>query len=1089
MQLQIWHTGNSGEEPRVKRENPAKQGDEALLTPPDQFPVEGYGISLQQGLHWYMEQYMEFPTGDFELQANAILRGLRQWGQECFNRLFNNGGMGQTLYQQAGNGLQLKIVSQSDDPDILSWPWEALHSGAVNLALHRPMERQIAEIGDAEQLAGNFSDDQLNILYIIARPEGEDDVGFHTLVQPIIACAKKKNFAVHVDLLRPPTLSHLREVLEQNKGFYHIVHFDGHGVYDEGTQSGALFFETENDVDESFERVDAKALGVLLRENNIPVVALNACQSAMLDGHSRDAYASVATSLMRAGVRSVIAMSYSLWVSGARAFVTAFYEKMFAEGNIAEATRFGRKAMYQHKMRDSCVGKTEFQDWIVPVLYQNGSASEQILPRLSPGSADPDKMIPLPPEAQMDQYGLIGRDRAIQKLERLMRKMPAGILIHGMAGEGKTTLAKGFLQWLQDTNGLGNGAFWFSFEGLRGAEFIFSALSEALGLPLEAPLEQRLPVIVRILREHRFILVWDNFESASGIDGAGVEAQMPEEDRARLKKFLNDLYGGASKVLITSRSTEKWLSEGMLPPLVLPLQLDGLAGEELWEYCNKIADDLDLKLRRDAVYKDLMDELGGNPLAVRAILLRLPGRSAKAMLAEVRKSFAGLAGETDESARRIQSTLAVFEKGIDPAFAPILRLAGLHEMHIDADYLKGMLKQTAPGAVASLRACFAMLESAGLCHPRGNNIYKTHPALRVWLERLHPAAEDEQRAFVDFWGELADHYGPKELHEQRSAFGFYGANLRRALELAKALEMQAHTDALMQVFAVYALNNRNFDEAEKQYLAWAEWEKSIGDEKGVATAYHQLGRVAQERRDLVAAESWYRQSLEIKLKLGNELGAGKTYGQLGCIALEQRELEQAEKWYRQALDVMLKFKDDHLSAIVYHQLGRVAEERRDFDAAESWYWQSLAVKLKLGNESGAANTYHQLGMVAQERGAFDEAEASYKKALAIRQNLGEEYWAATDFHQLGVVAQERGAFAAAESWYKQALTIELKLGDEYGAASTYHQLGRVAEERGTFDAAESWYMQALAIFRRSNDPNNLAIAQRSLARIAKQKGE
>src|SRR5262249_51898600 len=82
-----------------------------------------------------------------------------------------------------------------------------------------------------------------------------------------------------------------------------------------------------------------------------------------------------------------------------------------------------------------------------------------------------------------------------------------------------------------------------------------------------------------------------------------------------------------------------------------------------------------------------------------------------------------------------------------------------------------------------------------------------------------------------------------------------------------------------------------------------------GDEHGAAITYHQLGIVAQERRDLDAAEKWYLKSLAIKEKQGNEHGAASTY----------------------------------------HQLGSLAEERRDFDAAKEWYLKSLAISEKQGN--------------------------------------------------------------------------------------------------------------------------------------------
>ncbi len=53
-------------------------------------------------------------------------------------------------------------------------------------------------------------------------------------------------------------------------------------------------------------------LSQLFREHRLPAVALNACQSDGIDDHATGAFASVAAALVRAGVRSGVAMTYSL---------------------------------------------------------------------------------------------------------------------------------------------------------------------------------------------------------------------------------------------------------------------------------------------------------------------------------------------------------------------------------------------------------------------------------------------------------------------------------------------------------------------------------------------------------------------------------------------------------------------------------------------------------------------------------------------------------------------------------------------------------------------------------------------------------
>ena len=62
---------------------------------------------------------------------------------------------------------------------------------------------------------------------------------------------------------------------------------------------------------------------------------------------------------------------------------------------------------------------------------------------------------------------------------------------------------------------------------------------------------------------------------------------------------------------------------------------------------------------------------------------------------------------------------------------------------------------------------------------------------------------------------------------------------------------------------------------------------------GMATSYHQLGCVTQERGDLTAAESWYRKSLKIRAGLADWSGTAESYHNLGMVAQERGELPGA----------------------------------------------------------------------------------------------------------------------------------------------------------------------------------------------------
>jgi tetratricopeptide (TPR) repeat protein len=912
---------------------------------------------------------------------------------------------------------------------------------------------------------------------VSARPYCDQDVGFHAVSGPLVDWVRTEHAPVQIDVLRPPTFSALQEQLGSHPGRYHIVHFDGHGGYGETDPSrfphefrgaqGHLVFE---DADGHGHTVPAQKLTTLLAEYRIPIMVLNACQSARSDLRAEDPFASTAAALLKAGIRSVVAMGYNLYVSGAERFVPAFYRRLLQTGDVAEATRTGRIAMLKDEGRTCARGEYPLQDWLVPMLYQQEAVLLPVQSRAStaPTAAD------LPSEAQtLGDYGFIGRQDAIHQLEcALQRQAAAAILIYGTAGIGKTTLVKGFLQWLQHTNGLAAaqddpvrnsrfvGTLWFAFDDIRSAEYVINRLLAVFfgddGTAL--PLQQKLPTLIQALREQPLLIVWDNFEAVAGIEGTEVAPLLVEPDRVLLNDLLRQLRGGRSKILITSRSSEDWLA----PTEAFRLPLRGLRGEDAWTYCNAVVRDLGLQLdRSDKDCLELLQDLDGHPLALRSVLLQLTDTPARELLNRLKQEFAGQTG--DESTRRILAPLALFDRGLPDEYGPVLQMIGLHQRYVEIDSVAHMMQfpDESPER-QTLNRCFHVLERGGLLHQAGHGIYSMHPALRGFLAAAHPAGKESVERFVTFMGLYADALAHKDLHEQRALSAVHGANFRNALTCASQVSDLNAASALTQSLALVALNSRDFASAKDLFERLALAGLMADDQGGTASAYHQLGTIAEEQRDFETAERWYLESLAISEKHGNERGAASTYHQLGRVAEERRDFETAERWYLRSLAIKEKHGNEYGAASTYHQLGMIAEEQRDFETAERWYLKSLAIEEKHGNEHGAAATFHQLGIVAQERRDFETAEHWYLKSLAVKERYGDEHGAASTYHQLGIIAQEQCDFDTAERWYLKSLAIKEKQGNMHGAASTYHQLGTIAQQTRDWRAAESWYSRSIA---------------------------
>jgi tetratricopeptide (TPR) repeat protein len=136
--------------------------------------------------------------------------------------------------------------------------------------------------------------------------------------------------------------------------------------------------------------------------------------------------------------------------------------------------------------------------------------------------------------------------------------------------------------------------------------------------------------------------------------------------------------------------------------------------------------------------------------------------------------------------------------------------------------------------------------------------------------------------------------------------------------------------------------------------------------------------------DYDTAEQRYTQSLEISERLGDQARIATGYHNLGILAQDRGDYDTAEQRYTQSLEIDERLGDQARIATGYHNLGILAQDRGDYDTAEQRYTQSLEIDERLGNQAGLADSYHNLGVLAQLHGDYDTAEQRYTQSLGDR---------------------------------------------------------------------------------------------------------
>ncbi len=540
-------------------------------------------------LRWYLESYYLWPSGVFQQRAARIEAQLPHWGQALYHATLAAQPAQEALHawQHAAAGAERRfsVLVDSDLPDgtspeaqatakeaataLLSLPWELLHDGHSYLFQGRNAVRVRRRLPNRRAQPRAVTALPIRILLVSPRPENAHTgyIDHRISALPLVEAVESLGELAVLTVLTPPTFPALQQALQRAAAArtpFHVVHFDGHGVYDRTHGLGGLCFEDPQDSQKLHERgmtfVDARDMAAMVREYRIPLVFLEACQSARAEA---DPTASVAARLLEEGVTSVVAMSHSVLVETARRFVQAFYAELARGARVGQAMLAGQQVLYGDPYRGKVMGAGDLhlRDWFVPVLYQE-EHDPQLFITLLPHAARQLQVqqrrlslgaLPAPPPHHFQ-----GRSRELLALERLLHAHPYAV-VRGPGGMGKTTLAVELAHWLVRTGRFRRAAF-VSLETVSDVRSVLDSLGQQV-LPEGAnwsvaqypDLRQALQPVQRALADHPTIIVLDNMESVlPDATGHTPMAAAPVEELFDLcQDFLNA--DPTTRLVFTSR--------------------------------------------------------------------------------------------------------------------------------------------------------------------------------------------------------------------------------------------------------------------------------------------------------------------------------------------------------------------------------------------------------------------------------------------------------------------------------------------------------------------------------------------------------
>jgi len=280
--------------------------------------------------------------------------------------------------RQAGKGLRVQL--RIKDPRLAGLPWEYLYNPALNRFLSQCSDTPVVRYLDMpEATLPQPAALPLKTLVLIANPKdlpALDVEGEWQRLSQSLAPAVKRGL-VQVERMEKPTLEALQDKLRSG-GPYHVLHFIGHGTFDEITQDGLLVFENEIGASQA---VNGQRLGAILHNHpSLRLAVLNACEGGR--GGFEDAFAGVAYSLVQQGLPAVIAMQFAITDQAALIFAREFYAALADGLPLDAALAEARVAIF--------AGGNDIE-WGTPVLFmrcEDGRIFD--LEAAFPGDGKPD---------------------------------------------------------------------------------------------------------------------------------------------------------------------------------------------------------------------------------------------------------------------------------------------------------------------------------------------------------------------------------------------------------------------------------------------------------------------------------------------------------------------------------------------------------------------------------------------------------------------------------------------------------------------------------------------------------------------------
>ncbi|MCB0191470.1 MAG: tetratricopeptide repeat protein [Anaerolineae bacterium] len=380
--------------------------------------------------------------------------------------------------------------------------------------------------------------------------------------------------------------------------------------------------------------------------------------------------------------------------------------------------------------------------------------------------------------------------------------------------------------------------------------------------------------------------------------------------------------------------------------------------------------------------------------------------------------------------------------------------------------------------LAQARYALVAAEEAAKNHAHAEAVKQYSTGLHA-LDKLHKSTFEADVLRLDLLvgqGQVEDFSGA-----QQQAV----ATFRQAEVIARSRADQAKVVQILNNLGPVLRHLGNYGQAQHCYEESVFLAEQLGDQAGLARAYHNLGYAYAYGRSeqYVQALECYQKSLTILELLGDKAGIARAYDRIGRIYRSLNEYKQALNWLYQAVEINKKLDNKSQLARNYNSIGVCYTDLGDYQTAINWCKKALIIWQQIGYRRGEALAGKRISIIYDKQGDYEQALKWCQEALAIQKNLDDRPGMAWSYDGIARAYLGKNDSKRAIEAYLQAIIINQEMNDKIHLAWNYYRIGLIYQNLEKYTEAYQYYQKAIVIRENLGNKKHIIETHQRIAEI------